>query len=286
VRVYLNGQFVSQADAHISIDDRGFNFGDAVYEVIRLYDGRPFRLQEHLDRLRRSAAGIWLPPVDGAELSRVVADFAATEGQSYRDALVYIQISRGAAPRNHPFPDPPAPPTVLMWCRAYHELPVDQFLAGISAITVPDDRWAKCWIKTVNLLPNVLAKEKARRAGADDALFVRDGMVIEATSANLFVVSDGTLRTSPITNYILPGISRQVVLELADALSIPVRLEPVPVEDLATVDEVFLTHTGCGVEPVTRVDGRTLGTAAGPITLRLYEAFSELVGRSVVPTVS
>lgn len=277
MRVYLNGAFLEENEARVSFDDRGFLFGDAVYEVVRLYDGRPFRLEAHLARLGRSLAGVWLPALDLKQLGQVVYDLAGEEGAAVPDALVYIQVSRGASPRNHPFPDPPVPPTVLAWCRPYHALPPDQFLAGIRVVTVPDDRWAKCWIKTVNLLPNVLAKEKARRAGADDAVFVRDGMAIEATSANFFVVREGTVQTAPVTNYILPGISRQVVLELAAALDIPVRLEPVVVEDLAHVDEVFLTHTGCGVEPVTTVDGRRLGPAAGPITRRLYDAFESLV---------
>lgn len=283
MRVYLNGAFMPESDARVSVDDRGFLFGDAVYEVIRLYGGQPFRLADHLARLERSLAGVWLPPLDMAQLAAVVEDLARVEGAAVPDALVYIQVSRGAAPRNHPFPDPPVSPTVLAWCRPYHALPAGQFLAGIRVVTVPDDRWAKCWIKTVNLLPNVLAKEKARRAGADDAVFVRDGMAIEATSANFFVVRGGVVQTAPVTNYILPGISRQVVLELARSLDLPVRLEPVVVEDLATVDEVFLTHTGCGVEPVTTVDGRRLGPSAGPVTRRLYDAFEALVHPSAAP---
>lgn len=283
MRVYLNGLFVDEAEARVSFDDRGFVFGDAVYEVTRLYDGRPFRLEDHLARLGRSLKGVLLPPVDMDEMAAVVHDLAAVEGQTASDALVYIQVSRGASPRNHPFPSPAVSPTVVAWCRPYHALPEAKFLEGISVVTVPDDRWAKCWIKTVNLLPNVLAKEKALRAGADDALFVRDGMAIEATSANLFFVQDGTVITAPVTNYILPGISRQVVLELAEQLHIPVNLTPLPVDALAHVDEVFLTHTGCGVEPVTVVDGRRLGSEAGAVTRRLYDAFQALVGRAAVP---
>jgi D-alanine transaminase len=282
VRVYLNGSFVDEAEARVSVDDRGFLFGDAVYEVIRLYDGAPFRLEDHLARLGRSLKGVMLPPVNLNDMAAVVYNLAAVEGKTASDALVYIQVSRGASPRNHPFPSPPVSPTVVAWCRPYHALPEAKFLEGIRVVTVPDDRWAKCWIKTVNLLPNVLAKEKALRAGADDALFVRDGMAIEATSANVFFVQDGTVITAPITNYILPGISRQVVLELAEQLAIPVRLMPLPVEELAHVDEVFLTHTGCGVEPVAVVDGRRLGSGVGPVTRRLYDAFQALVGRTAV----
>ena len=277
MRVYLNGEFVEESAARLSFDDRGFLFGDAVYEVVRLYGGRPFRLEAHLARLGRSLAGVSLPALDLDSLGEVVYALAGEEGAAVPDALVYIQVSRGASPRNHAFPDPSVPPTVLAWCRPYHALPPDELLAGIRVVTVPDDRWAKCWIKTVNLLPNVLAKEKARRAGADDAVFVRDGMAIEATSANFFVVRDGFVQTAPVTNYILPGITRQVVLELAAAQGIPVRLEPVALEDLAHVDEAFLSHTGCGIEPVTTVDGRRVGTVAGPITRRLHEAFESLV---------
>jgi D-alanine transaminase len=279
MRVYLNGQWLDEAAAHVSFDDRGFVFGDAVYEVIHLYDGRPFRAAEHLDRLENSQRAIYLDPVDRGELEAVVNALAG-DMAGVPDASLYIEVSRGASPRNHAIPNPPVPPTLLAWARPVSALSEAEVARGIRVITVPDDRWAKCWIKTVNLLPNVLAKEKARRAGAQDALFVRDGMAIEATSANLFIVVDGVLRTAPVTNYILPGITRQVVLELAERLAVPTTLEPFTVEELFTADEVFITGTTSEILPVTTIDGRPVADGIGPVAEQLLAAYKALVGRT------
>lgn len=282
MRVYLNGRFVDYEQAGIAVDDRGWLFGDAVYEVLRLYDGRAFERDRHLDRLEHSERGLWLEPVDRATLENVVAELEAREGRAWPDGIIYIQVSRGTAPRSHSFPDPPVAPTVLAWARPVKPVTPEAARAGIAAVTVADDRWARCWIKTVNLLPNVLAKEAARRRGADDAIFVRDGMAIEATSANLFVVRGGRLYTAPVTNYILPGITRAVVLELAAELGLDVRLEPTPVDALEGADEIFLTGTTTEVMPVTRLNGRAVGAGGmGPVTASLWRAFRRRVGRPV-----
>ncbi len=281
-RVYVNGRWYEPDAAPLSFDDRGFLFGDAVYEVVRLYDGRPFRLQDHLERLERSQRGIWMEnPVPGETLAAVCEELTA-RSQEWPDANLYIQISRGTQRRNHAIPHPAPPPTLVAWSRPVTPIPDADVRRGIVAVTVPDDRWAKCWIKTVNLLPNVLAKEKARRAGAYDALFVRDGMVIEATSANLFAVFEGAVRTAPVSNYILPGITREVVLELAAALDVPVVLEPIPLEMIFDADEVFITGTNTEVLPVTTVDGRAVGSGIGPVTERLLRAYRQAVGREWV----
>ena len=278
-RVYVNGEWYAVDATAISFDDRAFLFGDGVYEVVRVYDGRPFHLDAHLERLERSQRAILIDPVPTATLARVAQELVR-EAEGLSDANIYFEISRGVNRRNHAIPIPAPAPTVVVWCRAVSPMPDASVRAGIRAITVPDDRWAKCWIKTVNLLPNVLAKEKARQAGAQDALFVRDGMAIEATSANLFAVFDGVLRTAPVTNYILPGITRQVVLELAAELQIPVSLEPVPVEEMAVAAEVFITGTNTEVLPITTLDGRQVGPAIGPVAERLLQAYRERVGRS------
>jgi D-alanine transaminase len=279
VRVYLNGQWVSESEARISMDDRGFLFGDGVYEVLHVYSGQAFRVADHLDRLERSMKAIYLDGPPRSELESLVAELAR-DARDWQDATLYIQVSRGAHPRNHVIPVPAIPPTVLAWVRPIPTPDPVAVAQGITAVTVPDDRWAKCWIKTVNLLPNILAKEKARRAGAHEAIFVRDGMAIEGTSANLFVVRGGSLETAPVTNYILPGVTRQVVLELAAELGIPVRMEPCPVEELYTADEIFLTGTTTEILPVVTVDGRPVSDGAGPVTARLMAAYQALVGRA------
>jgi D-alanine transaminase len=281
VRVFLNGRFVDESEAAISFDDRGFLFGDAVYEVIHLYDGVPYRLDPHLKRLERSLAGAMMEPVDMSLITRVIQDLAGREGREDPDAIIYIEITRGAAPRNHMFPGPDVRPTILLWCRPAPPPDEARVEKGISVITVADDRWAKCWIKTVNLLPNVMAKERARRAGADDALFVRDGMVLESTASNLFIVVKGVLKTAPVTNYILPGITRATVLELAPGVGVPVREEPFSVDELMAADEVFLSGTTSEVLPVTMVDQKTLREGRGPVAKKLKAALQEDVRREV-----
>jgi D-alanine transaminase len=269
MRVFWNGRFVDENEVRISFDDRGFLFADAVYEVIHLYGGKPYRLEAHLDRLERSQRGLLMEPVDRRMLTDAVWDLARHEGQAVYDAIIYIEISRGASPRSHTFPDPPVPPTVIAWCRPAPPPPADLVRAGIAAITVSDDRWAQCWIKTVNLVANVVAKERARRAGAYDALFVRDGMVLEGTASNLFIVEGDTLRTAPVTNYILPGITRAAILELAPEAGLKVRLEPFRVEELMAADEVFLSGTTAEVLPITTVDGHRLREGIGPVAQKL-----------------
>jgi len=195
------------------------------------------------------------------------------------EAALYIQITRGTQRRTHA---PPAPgvitPTVLMWVRGVEPVASEKVKNGIAVITVADDRWAKVWIKTIGLLPNVLAKGKAIDAGAFEAVFVRDGMVMEATSANLFRVHDGVLYTAPVTNYILPGITRQVVIELAREAGYTVVEEPFSVEELYRSDEVFLTGTLTEVLPITQVDGKRIGLASGPIASHLLQLLHQKAG--------
>lgn len=274
VQVYLNGQYVDDRDAWVSIDDRGFLFGDGVYEVVHIYQQRPFEWERHMARLERSLIGIGMHMVNAEELAAVRDRLL--RGTESPEAALYIQITRGTQKRSHA---PPAPgtiePTVLMWVRPVDPIPSDTVRQGVRMITVPDDRWAKVWIKTIGLLPNVLAKGRALERGAFDAIFVRDGMVTEATSANVFRVKDGVLFTAPVTNYILPGVTRAVVIELARLHGYPVVEEPFSVDALYEADEVFLTGTLTEVLPVTEIDGHSIGAEAGPIALRLLELLHE-----------
>lgn len=279
MKVYFNGRLVDEEAARVSIDDRGFLFADGVYEVVHVYNGRLFAWEAHLARLKKSLEGIGMTgAVSPEELtgaaSELLAAFTEPEG------ALYLQITRGVQKRSHA-PPPPGEilPTVLMWVRPVAPFERDFVQAGVSVITVPDDRWAKVWIKTVGLLPNVLAKGKAQAAGAFDAVFVRDGMVTEATAANVFIVREGRLQTAPVTNYILPGITREVVLDLAREMAVPVDLIPFSPQEMMEADEVFLTGTLTEVLPVTEIDGHRVAQAAGPLAFEFLRRLHSRAGK-------
>jgi D-alanine transaminase len=270
--VYLNGAFVDRDEAKVSVDDRGFVFGDGVYEVTRSRDGVLLEVDRHVRRLERSMAGLDLhySPADLPAISlRLLRENTLARGE----ATVYWQVTRGAAaPRTHQFP--PAGTPVTVYASASPFTPLHEKRAtGVGAILLPDQRWARCDLKTVNLLPNVLAKQKAVAAGVHEALLVREGVIMEGAATNFFGVVDGIVRTHPRTNTILPGITREVVLELAAQLGIAVREEPLFVDDLERLSESFLTGTTNDVMPVVEIDGRPVGDGRpGPIAGRLYSA--------------
>ena len=275
MKVYLNGEFVDRSQAKVSIDDRGFLFGDGVYEVTRIRGGRFFEGERHERRLARNLAELELtlpPGVTPASLGEIALRLYADGGLGRGEALAYFQVTRGVAPRAHQFPIG-TPPTVFVSVGAFS--PPDALRArGVACVTYPDIRWSRCDIKSVNLLPNVLAKQVAVTTGAYEAFFVRDGIVTEGASTNFFAVLDGEIRTYQNSNVILPGISRDVALELAIAEGIAVREEPLRVADLPRVTEIFLTSTMNDVMPVVTLDGRTIGDGRpGPITSRLARIF-------------
>jgi D-alanine transaminase len=276
VLVYLDGEFVPWADAKISVEDRAAQFGDAVYEVIRWYRGEPFRMASHMTRLARSAAGIMLPLPPIEEIEGTLRELVRRQGLN--DSAVYLQVSRGPIlPRSHALPREPRPIVVAI---ARPAPPAVRPRPTYRAITVSDDRWARCYLKTTMLLPNTLARERARQRGCDDAIFLRDNFVMEGTAANVFVVANGRLLTSPLTNYILPGITREVVLELAAQEGIPHSEEPIPAALLDTCDEAFLSGTLNEVTAIVEVDGHPIGSGKpGPILGRIAAAFDRLLGR-------
>lgn len=278
MQVYLNGDFIAEEDAVISIDDRGFLFADGVYEVVHVYGRNLFEWGLHMERLQRSLAGVRLPQVDLADLRRVAEKLVSGLEDRTKEASLYLEITRGTHRRAHGFPPADTAPTILMWVRPVVPISLQTIRDGVPMITVADDRWAKVWIKTVGLLPNVLAKHKAQEASAFDAIFIRDGMVTEATSANVFIVQDGVLRTAPTTNYILPGITRQVVLEMAADRGLAVDLRPFAYEELLAADEAFLTGTLTEVLPICSIDGRPLRHASGPIAHQLLEDLHRRAG--------
>jgi D-alanine transaminase len=272
--VYLNGVYLDRAQAVVSVDDRGFLFGDGVYEVTRAHEGQLFEGERHLRRLARGleGLGIALPAGLAAALLEISAHLLRENGLEEGDATVYLQITRGTAPRTHHFPPPGTAPTVFLSASRLM-LPEDVRERGANVITTPELRWARCDLKTVNLLPNVLAKQQAVAAGAFEAVFVRDGLVIEGASSNTFAVVGGVLRTHPATHRILAGITREVVLELAPEIGIPVAEQPVTVDELAGASEVMVTATTADVMPVVRVDGRVVGDGRpGPIARALHRA--------------
>ncbi|MFN3681018.1 MAG: D-amino-acid transaminase [Nitrospira sp.] len=265
---FLNGRFVAWAEATVSIDDRGFQFGDGVYEVIRTYGGRPFELEAHLDRLERSAKELSIhQPYSRPQWREWIKQ--AIELSGYRNAKVYIQITRGVAPREHAFPAH-ASPTVVMTVRELHPLSAELRRAGVTACTVADQRWGRCDIKSLNLLGNVLAREEARRAGVFEAILVKDGVVTEGSISNVMAIRSGVLVTAPEGARILSGVTRTMVLALAAKERIPVEERFFPVEFLYEADEVLLTGTTIEVVGVIQIDGRTIGAGCpGPITQML-----------------
>src|ERR1700693_533567 len=237
--VYLNGQYLPREEARISPEDRGFMFADAIYEVARFYQGRPYRLAEHLSRMREGLADVRIA-ADSGFSPEVSARLLAENDLAGSDAIVYAQVSRGAAPRTHAFPAASVTPTVFAFARAADpEAPPD----GGAAILVPDERWGRCDIKTVMLLPNVLAAQEAREAGAMDAILTRDGVAWEGTKANLFCVTNGVVRTASNGPRILPGVTRAAALEAPRRQGMPVEERPVPIEELLAAHEgLFGSH--------------------------------------------
>jgi D-alanine transaminase len=273
----LNGETMPLSGVKVSALDRGFLFGDAVYEVLRVYRGRPWLEAEHFRRLAHSLEAIRIPGIDLERLRRRMHQTIAAG--PFGEALVYIQITRGAAPRRtHAFP-PDLTPLELLWVDEFHDPYAEQRRNGAAVLSRPDVRWDHCNIKSTNLLANVLAMQAAKEAGCLEALFyLPDGTLTEGSHTSFFGVLDGTVLTAPNSNAILPGITRELVLRLADRAGIAVREAVLRREDLARVSELFLTGTTSEVLPVVRVDGRPIADGRpGPISRRLQEAYQAAV---------
>jgi D-alanine transaminase len=274
---WVNGRIGELERACVSLEDRGFLFGDGVYDVARIYGGVPFRLAEHLQRLENSASKILLVlPLSRAEIDRAARKLIRTSG--CREGWLYIQLTRGAAPRNHFIPAGIAP-TLVMFVRA---LPagLPELAAGISCITLPDERWLHCDIKSVNLLPAVLAKEKARRAGVHDAILYRQGGVVtEATTANVFAVVDGVVRTPPLSNLILPGITRADVLQILARENIAAAEKSLSLAELKRAPEIWLSSSVAEIVPVVALDGEAVGSgtpgALAQLVARQYRQLTD-----------
>jgi D-alanine transaminase len=273
---YVNGTYTPLRDAAVSIEDRGYLFADAVYEVWSVFDGRLADLEGHLNRLERSLRELQISMPMPRDSLLVVLNEVVRRNR-IREGMVYLQISRGVAPRDHVFPGPDVRPAVVVTAK-----PVDRAAAaqkaeaGIKAITVPDIRWGRCDIKTVGLLPNVLAKQQAKAQGAGEVIFVdREGLVSEGGSTNVYIVGDdNVIRTRPLTANILPGVTRLNLLKVAAEQGLEIREEAFTVEQLKAAREVFVTAATSLVLPVVAVDGAPVGNGApGLVATSLREAY-------------
>jgi D-alanine transaminase len=280
----LNGELMPVEEARIPIWDRGFLFGDAVYEVYRLYDGRLWIEQEHTARLRRSLGEMEFPEVDlDVLLDRIRR---TVEASGVKDGTAYIHITRGVAPRAHAFPKPAVPPTELIIIRPYDDGPTAlKRETGVSVVSRPDLRWKRCDVKSSNLLANVIALESAQRAGAYEALLVdSDGLVTEATHSSVLWVRDGQIEGTPNDTTILPGTTRFLTQKLAGELGIPVFEGRIALDDFFRVDEAILAGTTIEVLPIVEVDGRPIGNGRpGPIARKLQDAYKAALDSWLAP---
>ena len=276
--VYVNGSFLPRREARVSVEDRGFVFGDGVYEVLRAVNGRLFATRFHNDRLERSLEGVRITVEGGDSPARFVEigkQLLRENDLTRGEATLYIQVTRGATTRAHHFPPPDITPTVYISVARftpYAELAQD----GASAISHADLRWGRCDLKTLNLLPNVLASQTARERGAFEAMLIRDGVVTEGAKTNFFGVVNGTLRTHPCDTHILPGITRSVLRDLARDLSIDLDENPISVAEIPGLTELFLTGTTTDVMPVVKLDDNPVGSGRpGELTRRLQQVLAE-----------
>ncbi len=276
---YVDGRFVPIGARAVAIEDRGLQFAHGVYEVIKAVGGRLLDLDRHLDRLGRSLAAIDCPwPTSRAVLPLLLEELLRRN--RLRDALVYLQVDRGIAPRNHVW-SPSLRPTLIATVRPARFPSAEERHCGVGVITLPDERWARCDIKSIALLPNALAKQKAAAAGCREAWLVdRDGFVTEGAASNAWIVDrEGTLRTRPLGPQILGGVTRDVVLELARAEGLPVVERAFDVAEALAAREAFLTSTTSLVLPVTTIDGRPIANGApGTVTRRLAALYAARCG--------
>lgn len=274
--VYYNGQFADKENVVISPDDRGFLLGDGIYEVMRAEHGHIFRADAHFHRLERSLRELRIQGVDVGALREVVSSLLFQNDLQDRRAKIYLQITRGVAPRQHAFPDPPTDPTLYVTASP-HDPPTEKWEHGVKVILHPDQRWGRCDIKTIALPPNILANQRAMEHDAYEAILVREGFVTEASHSSVFGVFDDTVVTHPLTNRLLPGITRSVVLELCQELGIAVDRSPIPADQLSDADEIMVTGTTTGIMPVVQVEDWPVGDGTpGSVTRELQATFRAL----------
>jgi D-alanine transaminase len=280
--VYLNGRFMPLTEAKIPVLDRGFIFGDGVYELVPVYSGQPFRLDDHLRRLQASLDGIRLDNPHGADAWRgLILQLVAL--QDFADQSVYIQVTRGVAPRDHAFPKG-VPPTVFMFAQPLVTSTPTQKAAGVCAVTAVDNRWLRCNIKAISLLANILLRQQAVDADCAESVMLRDGFLTEGTASNIFVVKNGVLLAPPPSNLMLTGITYDVVLELAASNGIPHEVRAVSEAEVRSADELWMTSSTKEIMAIVKLDGAPVGAGVpGPLALQmdaLYQTFKHQVMRA------
>jgi D-alanine transaminase len=270
--LYFNGRFTTTDERVIGVEDRGFQFGDAVYEVFKFVRKKPIFLVDHYRRLESGLRTIDIrSPWDEVRFGVVVNELL--ERTAFDDGIVYVQVTRGESERAHFYPED-LQPTVVVYSRRYAFPDAAKKERGVRLVTAADLRWPHCDVKSVNLLANALAKKKAQRAGGDEVLLLGGGLVREGASSNFFAVSGGRLITHPLDEHILPGVARDHIISLAIASKIRVDERPLPEAELVHLDEAFTTSTTQGVMPVSEIDGRIIGNSRrGELTTRLQELF-------------
>ena len=271
---YVNGRFCPLEEAVVPVEDRGYQFADGVYEVVGTYGGCPYALEPHLARLQGNLTALHLP-LDICEYGLRAKLMEGIERSGFGEILVYIQVTRGVAPRQHEFPAVPVEPTVVMTFKELRRLPRDLYDRGVEIISTEDLRWKHCDIKSIALLPNILAKQAAMQAGAFEALLVdAEGRVTEGASTSAFRVKAGRLCTAPIGPHILPSITRGILLDLARQFGIPIAEEFSTLEQFKEADEVFIAGTTLEAMPVVKIDDAIIGDGTpGTITQQIRAAF-------------
>lgn len=270
--VYLNGQFLPMEEARVPVLDRGFIFGDGVYEVIPAYSRHPFRLREHLIRLQQSLAGLRLDnPYTLDEWEALIIDLIARN--NLHDQSVYLQVTRGPAPRDQAFPQNPVP-TVFLMCMELVTPPAEQIEHGAAAVSANDIRWDRCDLKVISLLPNVLLRQMSADVGAAETIMFRNGILTEGSASNIFAVENGVILTPPKDNHVLPGITYDVVLELAASNGIPVELGHFEETRIRRADELWCTSSTKEILAIVELDGQPVGNGKpGPIYRRMYQLY-------------
>jgi len=276
--IYLNGEWMPIEQARIPVLDRGFIFGDGVYEVIPSYSGNPFRLREHLARLQSSLDAVRMDnPYSVERWDALVREIVAKN--SWEDQGVYLQVTRGVAPRDHAFPKG-VKPTVFMMSNPLTTPAQELRERGVAAVTIADNRWLRCDIKSVSLLANCLLRQDAVDAGATEAVLLREGFLTEGSASNIFVVRNGVILTPPKSNFILPGITYDVVIELARANRLPLEIRQVSEAEVRDADELWLTSSTKEVLPISSLDSKPVGHGAnagkpGPVGARMYQLYQD-----------